>query len=192
MRAIIAGSVVALCVIGCGGGGGGGTPTGRVCDGASTTPPDMPTDYAPSFTGKWVGTLTTTMNGTPNVGTAQLTITTSKKNVLGTDICPGLPAVVTSATEFDTVCFICPPMKVAGVCDAMVITYSLGSGTLSSAGAQLDASLSGTVAGCGYSFTFTQDFATGSRVPGLRGPESDAAEPVSLSDLVMQAAASTR
>jgi hypothetical protein len=188
MKRLTIGIVAALCLAGCG--GGGSDPVGKVCDGASTTPPALAADYAPNFVAQWVGFLTVQMNGQSSSDVAELTVKRSGVNLLSTDICPGMPALVTGSDTFVPVCFVCPPQKVSGVCDSMVISFADGTGTLSSLGSQLDVDLTGAVDGCGYHYDLTMTFANASRYAAAG--VSDAGEPVGLGDAILQAAARTR
>jgi hypothetical protein len=145
-------AVVCAVLAGCGGGGGS---SGHVCDGANTTPPDLGADFAPNFVATWIGDMT--VNGSP-AGTVQLPITRKATNKLDLgDVCPhgGIPALVESASTFESVCFVCSPTKI-GDCGSVVATYEFGSGELLSG--DLEFTASGFMDGCGTQVDFDIDF----------------------------------
>ncbi len=152
------GKYVVLCAIllACGGGGGG--DSGHVCEGASMTPPELGQDYAVDFVDTWLGTMT--VDGAP-VSDVQLPITSPAVNVLSLGgMCHAgepVPALVQSSTEFDTVCFVCPPTALSG-CDSVVWTYETGTAMLSNGGLDLDLTIPVHMEGCGDTLDSTIEF----------------------------------
>jgi hypothetical protein len=172
MWVVLAGALAAC-------GGGGSSDPGHVCTGASTTPPDLGADYADNFTGTWSGTLDTTyVNGVLDSRPATLQITRSDTNKLAVlDLCgAGVPALVTSSSSFDTVCFVCPLEPVN--CGVFVKTYDGGTGTVdTSMGTVLTVDLHGRASGCAFNnVDFTQTFHDATLVttlPALAAPEGE-------------------
>jgi len=185
-RFVFAAGVLAAALVvtaaGCGGGGGG--DSGHVCQGANTTPdPTLLEDFAPHFTGTWIGNLTVSAPAyaLSETDPASLRVTSSARNKLNlVDVCGnGVPALasffaVASAPKPEPTTTTCPPISVQG-CSSVVLTLNSGGGTVDGLG-NLTVNLYGTARGCGLEFEMDLEFEA-SRVGALveSAPEDDAA-----------------
>jgi hypothetical protein len=189
MTKVAVGMIGTALLLACGGGSGA---TGHVCEGASTTPPELGVDLASGFTGDWVGTLSTVIDGEPETPRpAELVISRQGVNLLAlAGICPGAdPGLVQSATAFDTACFVCPSTA-AGNCASWIVTYTDGTSTLD--GDSLEVVLNATAVGCGRTLAITQTLSAATRFAGVGGPAASVQADLDLGFTASLAAAVQR
>jgi hypothetical protein len=122
------------------------------CDGSEK-------DYAGNFVGLWTGTSTVTVNGQIGTTNGYTHINETGTNSIKVgDLCidgDGPNATVNSASSFTVGGMSCPPGTV-GSCSSVVLSLSGGGGTLN--GNTLTISGTGTLSGCGSTYTYALTF----------------------------------
>jgi hypothetical protein len=159
-RVLLAACAVALCA--CGSSGGStDAGTGSIAIGG-------PGDNAPAFVGNWSGNLTIADQGSGQNETTSAVIPileTAANTILLDGACPdnsGLPAIVTSATQFGiSAPFACPPDTSEASCASIVFTFTTLSGSLNGTSLEFSGQLG--VAGCGQTDTGTISFSSTSK-----------------------------
>jgi hypothetical protein len=133
-----------------GGCGGSGSSGGSGSNGVDTS----------QLVGLWNGTITVSVNGQSNTGNSYTHISnsgTAGEIVVG-DVCgdgSGPNATVTSPTGFSVHAMNCPAASL-GTCSSVVLAVTGGNGSVS--GGTLTLNASGTIGGCGQTFSYTLSF----------------------------------
>ena len=136
---------------------GGSADNGHVCPGASMTPPELPADYSGNFTGNWWFEVTVSAPdyGIEESDSGNAAIERRGENLVILPTCgDGSPALVTSATTLDPVCFVCPALEVEG-CSHVVVTLESGTGQLDEMTGDLSIAIDGTMDICGDTVAMT-------------------------------------
>jgi hypothetical protein len=122
-------------------------------------------DEANSFdtsgmTGTWTGVSTITANGqAAGTNNLRLTVSANGNDVTINNICGGgvgIPATVTSPTQFTIKAKACPPVSSTTGCSS--VTLALANGTGTAENNTLTIGASGSLSGCGNSFPLTLSF----------------------------------
>jgi predicted small lipoprotein YifL len=172
MRRVVAAVAVALFAAGCG------------SDGDDAPVDHAPVDHAPAFVGTWSGSSVVVMDGFTSHSPSTYTriVRTGTNAVVMNDVCAdgsGPAATITSGNGFTTAAINCPPVAVEE-CSAVSLVMN-GGGTGSLNDGQLQATLSGALTGCGYTYPLSFTF-TGTRTSTSTGAALTVENPPEASD----------